>query len=177
LSVVSGIEVAKYCKNVARINPNGVDLLPKEVTMLPNQSTIYLHGSKRGYVNRKSGEITVPKADVTPNKDGFYSFRRGALYELRFAEVQVPADCTGLAFPRSSLNRLGIIKLESGVFDSGYSGEPTQTIFTPINALVHKSEAMVQLVFFRNEKTPDSLYNGYYHSEKGRQLQLDFGLG
>ena len=50
------------------------------------------------------------------------------------------------------MNRLGIIKLESAVFDSGYRGEPTQVIFTPISAKVHRSEAFVQLVFFRNEK-------------------------
>ena len=77
------------------------------------------------------------------------------MYELRFPEVTIPPTCTGFAFPRSSINRLGIIKLESAVFDSGYRGEPTQVIFTPIDAKVHQSEALVQLVFFRNEKTGD----------------------
>jgi deoxycytidine triphosphate deaminase len=59
------------------------------------------------------------------------------------------------------------MKLETAVFDSGYSGEPTQTIYTPIKAIVHKDEAMIQLVFLRNERPAKELYKGHYQHEKG----------
>jgi deoxycytidine triphosphate deaminase len=168
MSVVSGDEVASCCKSYVKINPNGVDLAPLRVSRLPMGSTIFLHGDERGYVGPGDG-LTTEKEDLAPDGSGFYVFERGAMYELRFPEVRIPATCTGIAFPRSSVNRLGIIKLESAVFDSGYHGEPTQVIFTPINARVHKGEAIIQLVFLRNEKPATSLYSGFYQNEKGKQ--------
>jgi len=166
VSVVSGKEVAASCKSFVKINPNGVDLAPTRVSQLPADLTILLHGDKRGYIGPE-GQLVNAKTSITPDAEGFYNFERGMLYELRFPEVTIPATCTGFAYPRSSMNRLGIIKLESAVFDSGYHGEPTQVIFTPIAAKVHNTEALVQLVFFRNEKAAESLYNGFYQHEKG----------
>jgi deoxycytidine triphosphate deaminase len=175
VSVVSGKEVSKSCASFTKVNPNGVDLSPKEVKMIPRGYKIYLHGDERGYVapsESRSGKAKVRdvKELVTPDKEGFYDFVKGNLYELRFPKVTVPADCTGFAFPRSTVNRLGIIKLESAVFDSGYSGEPTQTIFTPLDARVHKDEAMIQLVFFRNEAPSQDLYHGRYQGEASSAL-------
>ena len=167
MSVVSGEEVAACCKAYVKVNPNGVDLAPKQVSRLPTDSTIFLHGAERGYLG-PGGDLVTGKEELAPDPSGFYLFEPGGMYELRFDEVSVPPTCTGLAFPRSSLNRLGIMKLESAVFDSGYRGEPTQVIFTPISAKVHRSEAFVQLVFFRNEKPATSLYSGFYQNEKGK---------
>jgi len=174
VSVLSGKEVARSCASYKKVNPNGVDLTPKEVKVIPRGYKIYLHGEKRGYVAPSEAKgKSVPghkvrdlKEVVTPDEEGFYDFLKGNLYELRFPKVSVPADCTGFAFPRSTVNRLGIIKLESAVFDSGYSGEPTQTIFTPIDARVHKDEALIQLVFIRNESPAGDLYRGRYQGEK-----------
>lgn len=164
---MSGEEVAASCKSFVKINPNGVDLAPTQVSRLPADLTIFLHGDKRGYLGGGNALVTE-KERVSHDAEGFYNFEKGMMYELRFPEVSVPATCTGFAFPRSSINRLGIIKLESAVFDSGYHGEPTQVIFTPIAARVHNSEALIQLVFLRNEKTSESLYSGFYQHEKGK---------
>ena len=110
-------------------------------------------------------ELTHAKRLVAPDGEGFYDFLKGNLYELRFPKVTIPDDCTGFAFPRSTVNRLGIVKLETAVFDSGYSGEPTQTIFTPLHARIHKDEALIQLVFIRNESPAKDLYSGRYQNE------------
>lgn len=172
VSVLSGEEVAKSCFSCKKVNPNGVDLAPKEVKLLPRGLKIYLHGEVRGYLAPSAGRGKKEKPEVRdfkellpPDKEGFYDFAKGNLYELRFPKVTVPADCTGFAFPRSTVNRLGIIKLESAVFDSGYSGEPTQTIFTPLDARVHKDEALIQLVFIRNESPAKKPYSGRYQNE------------
>jgi len=166
MSVVSGEEVAMYCKSFVKINPNGVDLAPIQVSKLPMDLTVLLHGNKRGFLGSGS-QLVTEKEVILPDESGFYFFERGGMYELRFPWVSIPATCTGFAFPRSSINRLGIIKLESAVFDSGYEGEPTQVIFTPINAKVHEREAVIQLVLIRNEKSAHALYSGYYQGEKG----------
>ncbi len=156
--------MAKSCFACKKVNPNGVDLAPKEVKVIPLGLKILLHGDERGYVKGKAPARDF-KETLAPDAEGFYEFAKGGLYELRFPRVTVPADCTGFAFPRSTVNRLGIVKLESAVFDSGYSGEPTQTIFTPIEARVHKDEALVQLVFIRNEAPAKRLYDGRYQNE------------
>jgi len=175
--VLSGIAVSKFCTSFTKINPNGVDMAPKEVKVIPAHSTIYLHGEKRGYLASKASkrrgrpaEVVVEdaKQPLAPDEEGFYRFAKGCLYELRFPRVSIPGDCTGFAFPRSTVNRLGIIKLESAVFDSGYTGEFTQTIFTPINARVHRGEALVQLVFIRNDAPAELLYAGRYQNESSR---------
>jgi dCTP deaminase len=173
VSVLSGEEVARSCSSYRKVNPNGVDLSPKEVKVIPRGYKIYLHGEERGYVapsefrgrNPRPPRVRDVKEVVTPDKEGFYDFVRGNLYELRFPKVTIPPDCTGFAFPRSTVNRLGIIKLESAVFDSGYSGEPTQTIFTPLDARVHRDEPLIQLVFIRNEASAKELYRGRYQNE------------
>lgn len=165
MSVVSGEEVATHCSSCSKVNPNGVDLTPKQVRRIPESATIVLHGEKRGFI--EGTEVVEKKEEMSPDEEGFYLFRRGGLYELRFPRVSVPSTCTGFAFPRSTVNRLGIIKLETAVFDSGYSGEPTQTIFTPLDALVHKDESLIQLVFIRNEREASSPYNGRYQNERG----------
>jgi len=172
VSVLSGAEVAKSCSSYKKVNPNGVDLSPKEVKLVPRGFKIYLHGEERGYIapstrgrGARKPEVRDVKELVSPDREGFYDFLKGNLYELRFPKVSVPADCTGFAFPRSTVNRLGIIKLETAVFDSGYTGEPTQTIYTPLDARVHKDEALVQLVFIRNEAPAKELYSGRYQNE------------
>jgi len=169
VSVLSGADVAKSCTSYKKVNPNGVDITPKEVRRIPGGSTIYIHGEDRGYLDLvTSKKVTDDKVLLKADSEGFYRFAKGDLYELRFPKVTIPADCTGFAFPRSTINRLGIIKLESAVFDSGYSGEFTQTIFTPLDARVHKDEALVQLVFIRNEAPAKELYKGRYQNEASR---------
>jgi len=170
---LSGKDVAKSCSSYKKVNPNGVDLAPKEVKMIPRGVKIYLHGEDRGYIAAsKPRGMKAPKPKVSdakrlvaPDGEGFYDFLKGNLYELRFPKVTIPDDCTGFAFPRSTVNRLGIVKLETAVFDSGYSGEPTQTIFTPLHARIHKDEALIQLVFIRNESPAKDLYSGRYQNE------------
>lgn len=168
MSVLSGAEVARSCSSYKKVNPNGVDIAPKEVKRIPAGATIYLRGEERGYLDGKKRVSDSAKAILNPDAEGFYRFSRGGLYELRFPRVTVPADVTGFAFPRSTINRLGIVKVETAVFDSGYSGEFTQTIFTPLEAYVHKDEALVQLVFIRNEAPARDLYKGRYQNESSR---------
>lgn len=166
MSVLGGKEVASFCASCTKINPNGVDLAPIQVMRLPTNLTIHLKGDARGYLDRR-GKVVEGKKRLLPDAKGYYHFERGGLYELRFPKVRIPPSCTGFAFPRSTINRLGIIKLETAVFDSGYTGEPTQTIYTPVKALIHRDEAIIQLIFIKNERRARKLYSGRYQNEKG----------
>jgi len=62
--VLSGLAVSKFCTSYTKVNPNGVDLAPKEVKLIPANSTIYLHGEKRGYLASKAAKRRGKQAEV-----------------------------------------------------------------------------------------------------------------
>jgi deoxycytidine triphosphate deaminase len=166
MSVWAGRDVAKYVKGYCKINPGGVDLAPKQITKLPRLKVL-LHGEKRGFlIDGKFHDHEKIKSICKPDKLGYYHLKSMTLYELRFPLVEIPLTATGLCFPRSTLNRLGIIKAETAILDSGYRGEFVQTLFTFSPALIYKEEPLVQLIFLQNLERAEEGYRGRYQGEK-----------
>lgn len=161
----TGEAVAKYCTQVAKINPNGVDLSPVAIYEIPDLP-IFLHGSKRGYLlNGEFVDQKDAKKTIVIDDNGFYNLNKDKIYELRFPKVKIPMEATGFAYPRSSLVRLGVIKIQTAVWDSGYEGEATQSVYLRQPLKIHKDEAWIQLVFVENKSKPANAYNGHYQNE------------
>ncbi len=160
--IASGEFVAKHIEKYAKINPTGVDVAPKKIFSLPD-AEIYFRGKERGFIIE--GRF-VPLRDallpVDPQGD-FYVLSPGRYYVV-FPRIKIPEEYTGFAFPRSTLNRLGIIKSQTAVFDPGYEGEWNQTFWVPVPARIHVDEAWVQIVFVRNEGV-SGLYSGHWQGE------------
>jgi deoxycytidine triphosphate deaminase len=161
MAVWLGKNVAKYISNHApiKINPNGVDVRVSEVWKIHPDSEVIIKGSER--------TISPEKAKILFDESGFYNLDTG-IYEIRLAnEVEIPQEATALMFPRSTLNRLGMIKSETAVGDSGYKGFMTQTFYVPIKKIrIHKDEAWVQLIFIDNKDVADMKYEGHWQGEK-----------
>ena len=159
MSAWLGKDVAKFVKQPPeiKINPNGVDMKVSEVWMIDFEEEALLHGNIRE-VNKKL---------IQPDSGGFFNLWRG-IYDIRVAnEVAIPQDAVVLCFPRSSLNRLGTIKSDGGVWDSGYKGFGTQTLLVPIKRIrIHKDEFWFQLMFFSNKDVADLKYDGHWQGEK-----------
>ena len=163
----SGKKTAECIEGDKKIGPNGCDLRISEITKIPEDATIFLHEKKRGYlINGEFCEQQDVKKPIAPNPDGFYELTHGA-YEVRIAnKITIPKNAVGLALPRSTFNRLGIIKTESALWDPGYSGTGTGTIVVPVKkALIHKDEYWFQFVMIGAEES-DTQYNGFYQGEK-----------
>jgi len=164
MAVWLGKDVAKYISNHApiKINPNGVDVRVSEVWYINPDSEVIIKGSER--------KISPEKIKIMPQEDGFYNLNRG-VYEIRIAnEIEIPADATAFLFPRSTLNRLGIIKSQTAIGDSGYKGFATQTFYIPIrNVRIHKDEAWTQLVYISNRGVADLKYAGHWQGERPKQ--------
>jgi len=160
MAVWLGKEVARFVQQPPKIkiNPNGVDLQISEIWRLPEKSTVIIAGSER--------KIIPEKIKVRPCGD-FYILKRGT-YEVRIAnKVKIPLNAVGLLLPRSTFNRLGVIKSESAIWDSGYEGFGTQTIYVTVDELkVHVNEFWFQLMFIDTKKIVDQKYNGFYQHEK-----------
>lgn len=161
MSVWIGEEVAKHIEQPPefKIQPNGVDLKISEVWKIPEGGIAKIHGSIR--------TITPEKMLIKPDNDGFYYLPEGT-YEIRIAnKITVPEHAVGLLFPRTTFNRLGVIKSESGIWDSGYSGFGTQTVRVTVKELqVHKDEYWFQFMLMDTKEKARQLYKGHWQGEK-----------
>ncbi len=161
MSVWIGEEVAKYIEQPpeVKINPNGVDLKVSEIWKLPEEGIVTINGKER--------KIEPEKMKIDVDEDGFYYLPKGT-YEIRIAnKITIPKNAVGLLFPRSTFNRLGVIKSESAVWDSGYSGHGTQTVRITVQELrVHKDEYWFQMMFFDTKGEVNQLYEGHWQGEK-----------
>ena len=161
MSVWLGKEVAKYIENPpdVKINPNGVDLRASEVWRIPEEGTVTVKGKER--------KIEPGKIKIVPDEDGFYSLKKGT-YEIRIAnKITIPDTAVGFLYPRTTLNRFGIIKSETGLWDSGYSGYGTQTIHVSVNNFkIDKDEFWFQMMFMEMKNKTDQLYEGHWQGEK-----------
>ena len=126
---------------------------------LPEGGVARIHGSVR--------KIEPDKLLISPDEDGFYYLPEGT-YEVRIAnKITIPAHAVGLLFPRTTFNRLGVIKSESGIWDSGYSGFGTQTLRVTVSELqVHKDEFWFQFVLMDSKEPAKQLYQGHWQGEK-----------
>lgn len=164
----SGEEVAKCFNEVKKVNPCGVDLVPLAVFKIPDLPVI-IDGEDRGfYVDNK---VLIPndlKERIHPiTKLGRKVYLlEGGIYEIRLPRVEIPANATGLCYPRSSFARLGIVKGQTALFDSGYHGEGSQTFFFPTKAIIGEDEAWVQFILLDNSEIAKTKYNGKYQGEK-----------
>ena len=164
MSVWLGTEVAKYVEQPpeVKINPNGVDLRISEVWKLPEEGIVTICGKIR--------EIKPEKMKIEPDKNGFYYLPKGT-YELRVAnKITIPKNAVGIVFPRSTFNRLGVLKTETALWDSGYSGYGTQTVRIAVQELqVHQNEYWFQMIFLDTKGDANQLYEGHYQGEKPKE--------
>ena len=163
MAALTGNEVAHYVSEYVKINPAGVDIAPKKVFRIPEDAVAVLDGKIRGF--ERDGTVSWDMyEEVRP--EGRYWVLEPGIYVVAFPKVVVPKDIVGFAYPRSTLNRLGLVKVQTAVFDPGYEGEFTQTWFVPIRVKVRVGEAWVQLVYIRLENEPEETYNGYWQGEQ-----------
>ena len=78
--------------------------------------------------------------------------------------VSVPADAFALMFSRSTFNRQGIL-ITSTVFEPGWRGIPTVSIYNLSGAqcYISKDTRIIQIIFFRADAA--SVYNGQYQNQ------------
>ncbi|NPA77011.1 MAG: deoxycytidine deaminase [Candidatus Diapherotrites archaeon] len=163
MAALTGKDVAHHVSEYVKINPAGVDIAPKKIFRIPDGVTAVLDGKTRGFEAGKA--VTWDAYEEVPPRDGFWILEPG-IYVAAFPRVSVPNDVVGFAYPRSTLNRLGLVKVETAVFDPGYEGEFTQTWLVPIRAKIRVGEAWVQMVYIRLEAEPEETYDGYWQGEK-----------
>jgi len=143
-----------------QVQPNGIDLSLDAAWCFADRGALGAAAESRRLSDRQ---------DLEFDADGWLELGPGG-YGIRYAEwVEMPADCGGLCFPRSSLLRTGA-HVPTAVWDAGYAGrgEGLLVVTNPHGLRLQRGARIVQLVLFRLSEPPGAVYAGRYQHENKR---------
>jgi dUTP pyrophosphatase len=137
-----------------QVQPNGIDLSLASVWRFGQPGVLGVD------------ERSLPaREELAPDAEGWFELPP-ATYGMRYAEaVELPTDCGGLCFPRSSLLRMGLT-VPTAVWDAGYGGrgESLLIVTNPHGVRLQRGARIAQLVVFRLTGATTA-YAGRYQGE------------
>lgn len=139
------------------IQPNGVDLSLDSVWRFDGGGVLGLDNADR---------LLPPQIEMSGDGNGWLDLPP-ATYGIHYAEmVEVPLDCGGLCFPRSSLLRMGV-SVPTAVWDAGYAGRGSGllVVSNPHGVRLQHGARIAQLVLFRLTERAHAAYTGRYQHE------------
>ena len=140
-----------------QVQPNGIDLTAKEVTLFTSPGII------------STGNQARVLSDPTPlifDTHGKVELPPGC-YLVTYNEIiNLPNNIMALAMPRSSLLRCGV-SIHNAVWDAGYSGRSRSlmVIYNPQGFHLYKDARIVHLVFFQLSHEVSEGYKGIFQGE------------
>ena len=140
-----------------QIQPNGIDLTIKEISLFNSSGILGLNNDVR---------VLSSTSPLIFDSTGYIDLNQGC-YLITYNEVvNLPNNIMGLAFPRSSLLRCGL-NIHTAVWDAGYCGrgQSLMVIYNTHGFRVYQYTRVVQLVFFRLSKYVSTGYNGVFQKE------------
>ena len=139
-----------------QLQPNGIDLTLREITILQTPGTITTENHQR---------ILSGLTPLTFDGMNFIHLAPG-IYLVTYNEIiHLTTGIMALAQPRSSLLRCGVT-VHTAVWDSGYSGRSQSllVVYNPQGFRVQRNARIIQLVFLKLTQNTES-YNGSYQGE------------
>lgn len=142
-----------------QLQPHGFDLTAGEIHRYTG----------KGRLDFSNSEREVPETEpITPEKKnegdeyGWWVLEPGVYKVVMNEKVDIPENLAGLAFPRSSLLRMGAT-IDNAVWDSGYTGTGAfmLTVSNPDGIEIKENARVNQLVFVEIDETEG--YDGEYH--------------
>ena len=140
--------------------PNGYDLRVRGVYEITTDLDAILIADDKN-IKKKAYGILRPRR--LNNHKLYYFLKKFVPYEIRTIEsVCIPKDMVGLIFSRSSFNRAGII-IRGTLFDSGFKGAPSLTLYPFQNIYIAKGTRIAQIIFVKADAY--KLYKGQYQEK------------
>jgi dUTP pyrophosphatase len=139
------------------VQPNGIDLSLDAVWRFLEAGTLGVDNADR----------TLPAHEELAFDAHGWLDLAPATYGVRYAEwVEVPLDCGGLCFPRSSLLRMGVY-VPTAVWDAGYAGRGSGllVVSSPHGLCIERGARIAQLVLFQLTERALGAYAGQYQHE------------
>jgi len=148
--------IEDYINLEEQVQPNGIDLTLREVSMLQSSGKIAAMNSQR---------LVSDVAPLVFDGLNFIDLMPGA-YIITYNEiVHLPKNVMALAMPRSSLLRCGVT-ISTAVWDAGYSGrsQSLMVVYNPQGFRLQRNARIVQLVFLQLSQETEG-YQGAYQGE------------
>ncbi len=148
--------IEDYINLEEQVQPNGIDLTLREVSMLQSSGKIAVKNSQR---------LVSDVAPLVFDGLDFIDLIPGA-YVITYNEiVHLPKNVMALATPRSSLLRCGVT-INTAVWDAGYSGrsQSLMVVYNPQGFRLQRNARIVQLVFLQLTQETEG-YRGTYQGE------------
>lgn len=139
-----------------QLQPNGIDLTLREVSMFQTPGQIGVSNSERRISSL--GQLMFDSMG--------YIELISESYLITYNEtVNLPNNVMALALPRSSLLRCGVT-IHTAVWDAGYSGraQSLMVVFNSRGFRLQRNARIVQLVFFQLTQETEG-YKGIYLGE------------
>ncbi|PIG81567.1 gamma-glutamyltranspeptidase [Aspergillus arachidicola] len=163
IMILSGREIIarKLVQNLRHLpqqqQPCGVDLTLRQVSKWTSAATIDFDNT-----NRQAAKTSILPFNTNTNQT--ITLQPGA-YLIDFNEtVQIPRNCMGSVFPRSSLWRSGV-GISAGVVDAGYQGAmgALMEVRNPNGVVLYRDAKIAQIVVEELGEIVEG-YNGIYQS-------------
>lgn len=161
MSVLSNIEIEKYCKNFNMIDPFDKEKVQgSSYDLSVGDEYRFSHGKKVIKMDGWRREIKIPPYAIC--------------YILVKEKLHMPKDICAEIFPRHTLVKKGLLMYPQPPIDPGFEGKLYVLIHNLTNKdrSVYKDEHLVSLVFYKLGQKTDKPYNGKYQG----QVTLE-GLG
>jgi len=143
----------------SQLTPQGFDLTAAEIHRYKGKGKLDFSNSEREIP--ESQKIRPEKESETDDY-GWWNLEKGVYKVVMNEKVDIPNNLVGLAFPRSSLLRMGC-SIENAVWDSGYTGTGSfmLVVENPEGVEIKENARVNQLVFQEIEETEKG-YDGKY---------------
>jgi dUTP pyrophosphatase len=148
--------VEGYLDLETQVQPNGIDLTLREISMLQTPGRIAVSNDQR---------LVSDLAPLVFDGLDFIDLMPG-IYTVTYNEiVHLPNNVMALGRPRSSLLRCGVT-IDTAVWDAGYSGrsESLMIVYHPQGFRLQRNARVLQLVFFQLTRDTEG-YRGTYQGE------------
>ncbi|MDD5255011.1 MAG: deoxyuridine 5'-triphosphate nucleotidohydrolase [Candidatus Omnitrophica bacterium] len=153
--------ISGYIHLDTQLTPNGFDLTAGSIFSFSSSGALDFSNKERVLPREKE---LIAKKNRGSDTAGWWSLKKGA-YKVRTNEtVCLPPDCIAIAFPRSSLLRMGVF-CHNGVWDAGFCGrsEFLLVVENPAGLKLKQNARVVQLVFMRLSGAHKT-YKGIYQN-------------
>ena len=151
--------VTDYLNLDIQLTPNGFDFTAGSVFEFTSSGALDFSNKQR--VVPEGKQVPLKKSGPE-DKFGWWDLKSGA-YKIRTNEVvNLPKDLVMLAFPRSSLLRMGAFA-QTAVWDAGFKGrsEFILVVGNPKGLRLKQNARIIQATFIRINQT-DLSYKGIY---------------
>lgn len=153
--------VADFIDLGTQLTPNGFDITVKSIFEFDSEGKLDFSNKERV---TPQGKELIPKRERGEDKFGWWHLKKGAYKIVSNEIVNLPNDLIAIAFPRSSLLRMGGF-CHNGVWDAGFKGrsEFILVVENPHGIKVKQNARLIQLVFISIDEV-DKGYAGIYQN-------------